>query len=353
MKLKRIIPFPLFALLLLLASCSINEEAPEAQNEADLQERRNLRQRVVVCNRGSGDISVINAKNNNLISTIAMPDNGEPMYAVHVPQACRVFVGDRANNRVVAFNHHSFQVEGFAPAGNGVFHMWASRSGCQLWINNDIDNTTSVIDPFTLASIATVPTPADLVAQGGKPHDVIVSPNGNSAFITVLGLSGTTDAVVKFNANNFNEMARASVGKDPHLSLTRFNNLVYVPAQNGNAIHVLRRSNLNSVAVVPFNGAHGAAMTRKGDFLYTTDLPGNRLGALNTATNTIVSGSLTTPFSTPHNVVVNRKGNKAFVSHSGATADQLSIYTLNPAPTFVTSLTLGTNPFGLVYYTYR
>ena len=59
-----------------------------------------------------------------------------------------------------------------APAGRGVFHMWADYRGRQLWVNNDIDKTTTVIDPSTLEVLATVPTPADLVAMGGKPHDV-------------------------------------------------------------------------------------------------------------------------------------------------------------------------------------
>lgn len=352
MKQKKFL-FALLAMLLAFSACTPDKDVPVAENASnpELQAWNNLRQRVVVCNRASGDISVVNAANNNLINTITMPDNGEPMYAVHVRQCGRVFVGDRANNRVVAFNEHTFAVEGFAPAGDGVFHMWASPNGCQLWVNNDVDNTTTVIDPYSLNVIATVSAPADIVADGGKPHDVVV--NNNAAFITYLGLSGDDDFVVKFNAQSFNEVHRAPVGKDPHVIYTRHNNFLYVAAQNGNSIHVLRRGNLSSVTNVPFDGAHGIGITRDGRFLYVTDLPGNRVGVLRTSNNNILSMPLTSPFAIPHNIAVNRSGSKIFVTHSGAAADKLSIYTNSPRPNLQTSLTLGTNPFGLVYYAYR
>ena len=83
-------------------------------------------------------------------------------------QSNRVFVGDRANNQVVVFNAMDFSVETTIPVGQGVFHMWADPQGKQLWVNNDIDNTTSVIDLYSLQVIATVPTPADLVSMEGN-----------------------------------------------------------------------------------------------------------------------------------------------------------------------------------------
>ena len=57
--------------------------------------------------------------------------------------------------------------------GDGVFHMWSDPHDRQLWVNNDIDKTATVIDPVSLNVIATVPMPADLVADGYKPHDVV------------------------------------------------------------------------------------------------------------------------------------------------------------------------------------
>jgi YVTN family beta-propeller protein len=188
----------------------------------------------------------------------------EPMYVVHVKPRHRVFVGDRANDRVVAFDDRTYAVEGMAPAGDGVFHMWADGLGRQLWVNNDVDNTTSVIDPRRLDVIATVPTPADLVAEGGKPHDVIVGPFGIFAYVSVVGIPGANDYVVQYNAHSFAELNRAAVGKDPHLSLALQHNRLYVPCQGTNEVIVLNRFTMEPIDHLDVPGAHGAGMARNG-----------------------------------------------------------------------------------------
>ena len=59
---------------------------------------------IVVANRLSNSISVINDETNQVIRTVPLPDNGEPMYVVYIPTTGEVAVGDRANNRVVFFS---------------------------------------------------------------------------------------------------------------------------------------------------------------------------------------------------------------------------------------------------------
>jgi DNA-binding beta-propeller fold protein YncE len=315
------------------------------------------RGRVVVANRASGSISIIDARSNALIETIPLPPGAntpEPMYVVYTPAKNRVFVGDRANDRVVAFNARTFAVEGTVQAGEGVFHMWADPQSKQLWVNNDIDTTTTVINPKTLEVLATVPTPADLVAMGGKPHDVILDPQGEFAFVSILGIAGPNDYVVKFSTRTFDEVGRAPVGKDPHLSLTRRNNNLYVPSQNSNEVGVLNRRTLAQVASIPVPGAHGAGMPRNGRVFYTTNLPGggaDGLFAIDTRTNTVI-GSVDTPYAVPHNIALDTSGRKLFVTHSGATADKVTIYTVNgnnAVPSLDGEVTVGLNPFGLAF----
>ena len=127
--------------------------------------------KVVVANRVSGTISIIDTRTDQVADTIALPATGiapDPMYVVYTHVGHRVFVGDRNNNRVVVFDADDFSVEGIIPTGNGIFHMWADPQNRQLWVNNDIDNTVTVIDPATLQVLTTVPMPTDLVADGGK-----------------------------------------------------------------------------------------------------------------------------------------------------------------------------------------
>lgn len=310
---------------------------------------------IVVANRGSGSISIIGASSDQLVGTVALPAAAnvpEPMYVVHAPKARRVFVGDRANNRVVVFDDRWFEVETSVPAGNGIFHMWADPDDNQLWVNNDIDNTITVIDPVTLDVITTVHLSQDLVDLGGKPHDVILDHGGDFAFVTVVGIPGTADYVVKFSTETFQEAARAAVGKDPHVSLSRRNKLLYVPSQSGQ-VYVLKRQDLGVQTIINVPGAHGADMPHNGKTFYTTNLPGGGaqgLFAIDTKLNTVIGNAVNTPFPVPHNIALTLNGRKLYVTHSGATADKVSIYDIDSdtrLPGLKTNLTVGKNPFGL------
>ena len=310
---------------------------------------------VVVANRGSGTISVIDAHTDTLVGNYALPgDNAPmPMYVTYSKRGEHVFVGDRANNRVVAFNTADFSVAATINAGEGVFHMWSDPHDQQLWVNNDIDDTATVIDPVALTVIATVPMPADLVAADFKPHDVILDPKGRFAYVTMLGGDSPNDYLVQFSTETFMEVNRAAVGKDPHVSVTERNNLIYVPAQNSDIVSIFDRDALAPVTELMVPGAHGAGMTPNGKVFYTTNLPGggtDGLFAIDTNTNAVI-GSADTPFAVPHNIVVT-KNDKLFLTHSGNTSDKVTIYAVStnePIPTLIGEVTVGLNPFGLAY----
>lgn len=312
---------------------------------------------IVVANRNSGSISVIDTKTDEVSGTYQLPAGPnipEPMYVVSVRRGHRVFVGDRANNQVVVFKSSDYSVETTIPVGQGVFHMWADKVGKQLWVNNDVDNTTSVINLRTLQVIATVPTPADLVSMGGKPHDVFLGPLGRLAYVSVIGVAGASDYVVQYNTRTLQEIGRAAVGKDPHLSIPLISRYLYVPCQNSDAVYVLNRFNMNLVETLSVPGAHGAIMTTNGKYFYTTNLPGggtNGIFAIKTRTNQVL-GSTDTPYPVPHNVAVNKSSKKIYLTHSGGTSDKVTVYKIsnhNPVPVYLKEITVGLNPFGLAY----
>ncbi|MEJ2209860.1 MAG: YncE family protein [Anaerolineae bacterium] len=314
--------------------------------------------RILVANRTSGSISVIDALTDDLIGTFDLPagDNPpEPMYVVYSAARDRVFVGDRANDRVVVYNARDLSLEALVPAGAGVYHMWADPQGRQLWVNDDVDNATTVIDPNTLDVIATVPTPADLVAMGGRPHDVLLGPQGRYAYITVLGVAGDSDYVVQFSTETFQEMNRAALGKGLHLGLLRQSDDLYVLSQGNNLISVLDRESLAPVAEIEVPGAHGAGMPRNGRYFYTTNLPGGGSDALYTIdaqTNSLVGAPVDTPYAVPHNIVLTPNSQKLYLTHSGATNDKVTIYSVqgnDPVPVLLGEVTVGLNPFGLTY----
>jgi YVTN family beta-propeller protein len=312
--------------------------------------------KVVVANRASSTISVISTKT-DAVSTIALPAGDhtpEPMYVFYSPIQNRVFVGDRANDRVVAFDAQTFEVDGMAAAGAGVFHMWGSRATGELWVNNDIDNTTSVIDMRSFETVAVIPTPVDLVDAGGKPHDVIVDPQGFYAYITVIGVAGPGDYVVQVDARTYEVVSRAVVGDDPHVSLSTGKPNLYVAAQGSDVVNVLDRESLAVVADIAVPGAHGVGMRTNGRFLYTTNLPdgGNdALWVIDTRTNSVIGDPVDAPYPVPHNIALTPNGGKLYVTHSGAN-DKVSVYRTagsSPVPILEGDVTVGFNPFGIAY----
>jgi hypothetical protein len=110
-------------------------------------------------------------------------------------------------------------------------------------VNHDVDKTITVIDLKTLAAVTTIPTPADLVAAGGRSHDVILDPVSRFTYITMIGVPGP-DVVVQYSTATFLEVGRTTVGEDPHLSLARQNHLLYVQCQNTSNVFVLDRDTL-------------------------------------------------------------------------------------------------------------
>lgn len=374
--------FLVAACLVLIAAAvmsgrQIVSSAQEAQDQRESQPTRETDEaltfpwfaspkgKMVIANRASGMISVIDVASDQVVGTHALPAGDkmpEPMYVVY--SRGRVFVGDRANNRVAVFNPRTFAVEGTVPAGAGIWHMWADPFDRQLWVANDIDKTCTVIDPVTLQVLATVPMPADLAAAGGRPHDIILDPNaGEFAYVSLIGVTGAADYVVKYSTRSFQEVGRAAVGKDPHLSVTQRNNLLYVPCQNSNVVMVLNRETLAPVTSISIPGAHGAGMTSDGETFYTTNFSGggnDGLWTIDTGSNAVVGAPLDTPFAVPHNIALtpgrsgfisNGRGlRKLYVTHSGATANQVTVYRLNgDQPVYHKEVKVGFNPFGLAY----
>jgi DNA-binding beta-propeller fold protein YncE len=313
---------------------------------------------MVVANRGAASISVIDVGTND-VQTIPMPagaNTPEPMYFWYNQTNDLLFVGDRANNRVVAFNPRNYSVvNANIPAGNGVFHMWGSPTTNRLWVLNDTARSVSVIDMLSLSNIGSFATPGDLGANA-IPHDIVTEPDGSAAYVSIHNTSSATnDTVVKYaNAAGFPEVDRGLTGKAPHVGLTHTNNVLYAPSQGSNRTDVLSRSTLDPVTPpIPMTNAHGIASSEDGATMYMTSFPGdgvNGLHVVSPVTNFLIN-SVTTPAG-PHNVATSTDDSKLYITHSGPTSTLVSIFDISGPnrnnPVFLTQVSTGTNPFGLL-----
>lgn len=315
--------------------------------------------KVVVANRTSGDLTVIDVRTSRVSKTIDLPRKnnrrGEPMYVVQAGR--EVLVGDRAHDRVLRYDSRSLRLKGEIGVGKGVFHMWSD--GRQLWVNNDLDNTTSVIDLRRMRVQKTVKMPADLVARGFKPHDVWVG----YGFAWVSLIKATEPGfVIQYSTRSFRELRRAEVGIDPHLWLDRWTGLLAVPAQGSNRVDFLSGLSLRRLHRIAAAGSHGVFSPFISRSLFVTNLPG--MGKADLYSMALGFGPFqapklvaTTDTGSPvaHNIATTPFGTRIFVTHSGAMARDVTIYAPNSlfrpdrGLRKLGTVKAGLNPFGLAY----
>jgi DNA-binding beta-propeller fold protein YncE len=312
-------------------------------------------QHIVVANRGSASISVIDVATNDVVN-IPMPAGAatpDPMYFWYNRNNDLLYVGDRANDRVVVFNPRTYTVvNDNIPAGDGVFHMWGSHTTNRLWVVNDTARAISVIDMTTNTNVGSRPTPND-AGPNAFPHDIVVEPDGSAAYVGIFSTDNpTNDIVVKYgNGAGFPELDRGATGKSPHVGLTASNNVLYAPSQNSDRADVLSRSTLDPVAAaILFDNAHGISPSEDGNTMYMTTFPGNGIDGLHVidpVTNTLIN-SVDAPTG-PHNVITSTDDTRLYITHSGAASTVVSIFDISGAnrlnPVFLTTVNTGLNPF--------
>lgn len=322
--------FSLLAMFIGNQSLLANEYKNGAANEFSNQVK--TLGSVVVANRASGSISIINSSDNIIKRTISLPqaeNPSQPMYVVY--KNGRIFVGDRGNNRVVVFDSASYALITSIPAGAGVFHMWASQFTGKLMVNNDIDNSVTVIDTYSLTVDHTFSIPSDLVAMGFKPHDIFVSANGRSVFISLVDGVAGNDYVIKVRSSDYKEVARQEVGGDPHLFISSANpSQLFVPSQDSGALNILNEKNLKVSKTIPLAGAHGIFSI--GSRLYVTNIPNGGIDGVYTfdLDKKAQMDSVNLSFAVPHNIAVSDDGRKIYVTHSGASSNKVSVLVTRP-----------------------
>ena len=301
---------------------------------------------VVVANRGSGDISVIDTSS-LAVTTVTLPaGNAEPMYVSHDIRHNRVLVGDRGSSTIVAFDDETYDVVGTVAVGDGIFHQWIDSMREQLWVVGTTNSTVSVVDTEDLSLITTFALPADVIADGGVPHDVFVA--GNHAYVSVLGLSGGSGLVIQYSTKDFSGTGRVVTGGDPHLFVR--GGKLYVASQEAGSVSRFHAVTLAPLGAASVPAAHGLYVTDRGEVLVTNIAGGgtDALWELDSRLSAVVDVADTTP-PVPHNLTVD-DSRKLWVTHSGATADQVSVVHLdNDGFGSSTTVTVGTNPFGLAF----
>jgi YVTN family beta-propeller protein len=313
-------------------------------------------ERIVVGNRNSGNLSVIDPVLDAVIATVPLPATplpAETMYLAYSLPDDRLFVGDRRNEVVVVFDAADFSVDGEIPVGEGQFHLWIDPAATLLWVNNELGGSATLIDPETLAVIATLPMPADLVAGGWGPHDVVLSPGADRAYVTMVRSAGPRDFLLVYDTSSLQLLHRIKVGTDAHVALHPTNNHVYVPTLSGHVM-VFDTTTFVQLEHIRVPGAHGALFSGSGEYFYATNPQGGatpRITTIDTSTLKFSGNPVDAPFLIPHNMALTGDDSKLYVTHSGGAGTKVSVYSISPVdgrPSLLTSITAGSNPFAVL-----
>ncbi len=295
----------------------------------------------VIANRGSGTVSVVNSGDAS-VSTVDLPGDAEPMYVSYDERNDLVFVGDRASDSIVALDAETLEVAGSVSVGAGVFHQWLDSSRGMLWVVGTAASTVTVVETDSLTAVDTFAIPADLIERGGVTHDVFVE--GNNAFVSVLGLDDGSGEVLQYSTRTHQLTNRITVGGDPHLYIR--NGRLYVASQDASQVSVYVAATLRLISQANVPAAHGIFVTSSNDVFVTNIAGGGQdaLWQLQGPKLNQIAAPVDTAVAVPHNVAV-ASGGTVFITHSGATASQVTI--IDGQSGEQTVVETGTNPFGL------
>lgn len=149
-----------FALILAFSSCI----DPDIFGNGDGKDKTDY---FAVANRGDGTVTIYNADTQNRFKTIDLSmDNAAPTYVVYSKERDLLYVADFNNMAITVHETVNFDEIGKIDVGNGAFHMWLNDRTDQLWVNNIVDKTTSVVDLNTETEVATLDLPSEIDFAG-------------------------------------------------------------------------------------------------------------------------------------------------------------------------------------------
>lgn len=301
-----------------------------------------------VANRGDGTVTIYDADTQEQYTTITLEDeNAAPTYVIYSTKRDRLYVADFNNAKINVYKGSDFSKVGEYPVGNGAFHMWLNNISNQLWVNNIVDKTTSVISLRNGRTLATLALPNNInFAEDAAQHDVTISPSGTFAYVSVFSQTGA-NYVLQYNARNFKLKNHVEVGGDPHLvSSHRF---LYVLSQDDSSITEYRYANLRSTnRIGSLANVHGVTLGKDNN-LFLTNIADKKVASYDIRSQNI-SATQDAPVAdgVAHNISYNfDKEILALTRSGGSTVDFFKV--VEGDIEYLSSDASGANPFGIFY----
>ena len=234
---------------------------------------------VYISNEGSSNVSKINTATNTVEATfggVIVPHG-----ILVSPDGSRLYVVNSwTGNSVSVFNTSTNNLIATIPVGNVPIGVASNTDGSRIYVSNTYSNSVSVINTSTNTVINTI-------AVGSFPHGILVSPDGSRVY--VVNSSSNNISVINTATNAV--INSIPVGGGP-ISITSNaeGNILYTTNQHTDNITVVNTL-INSVtATIPVgDDPAGISLNYDGSRAYVTNLNSNNVTVINTVTNEVIA----------------------------------------------------------------
>lgn len=308
---------------------------------------------VVVANKDSGTLSILDANDGDLMETVDIPYDPQTMSRPEPNDVETVngiiYVSDTANDRLVAFDGVSYDVVAIIQVGDAPSELTSDARGSQLWVANTADNTVMIVDLAFNVVLRVIEAfdPAGTVDFGNNVvNDVLLSPSGDAGFVTYAGGGGL---IVRFGADGQIQTSNAGIGDNARVASSFRFNCLYVPSTAGDVLDILFNLDLNIDQSLNINDPFDAVSSVDGQFIYITSTANNAIYTFDVGSNELLASVVTTTLAGPTKMT--HTGDRLFVAHGAL--NRVSVFAVsngNPIPIEIANIDgVGLNPFGISF----
>lgn len=284
-------------LFLFLLSCN-DTESPDLTHEF-----------VAVASKTEAIVSIIDIDTDEVVKTEVIGNGSSINDIEFVVRHRKLFLSDQANNRILVYDPHAFVLDKSIRLKGSVADIEADKVGRNLWAVHPSTQSISVIDVSTQSKYKDIRLNSDLIAMGARPSKVMLSPEGEYAYILNTVDGQNTDILISYDTESFTQLASEKVGKQAILHFSGKSNQLYALSSISDRITVLQ-PNLSVETEIDLPMDRVLGINTRGSHIFTAK--GNTVFAMDVeslGTEEVFSGN-----STPSKITTDFYDHKAFIS---------------------------------------
>ncbi|MDM8566354.1 beta-propeller fold lactonase family protein, partial [Candidatus Halobeggiatoa sp. HSG11] len=289
-----------------------------------------LTNKIYVANNGSGNVTVIDGYNNNVIKIVRVGDH--PGAIAINPQTNKIYVANNGSGNVTVIDGDSYDVIKTVAVGNHPIAIAINTQDNKIYVANEgqwgDNGTVTVIDANNNKTTT--------VTVGNRPTAIAINPQNNKIYVTNFASNNVT----VIDANNSNATTTVTVGIFPRaIAIDTEDNKIYVVNSWSDNVTVIDANNNNETTTVTVgNRPTAIAINPQDGKIYVANIRNDNvtvIDANNNETTTVAVGN------EPIAIAIDTQDNKIYVANSYS--DNVTVIDANNNNE-TTTVTVGNSP---------